>query len=104
MTVLPRNMLMVTISQSMLLFEICSWNDSVVDHAKFFTSTEWRKNNYRKVVNETDYRIAAQELKNAGYATDPSYAGKLISLIEAYKLMNGMTVSNTTNSVLEMKE
>mgnify|MGYP000846525763 FL=1 len=20
-----------------------SWNDSVVDHAKFFTSTEWRK-------------------------------------------------------------
>ena len=28
-----------------------SWNDSVVDHAKFFTSTEWRKNNYRKVVN-----------------------------------------------------
>ena len=58
-----------------------SWNDSVVDHAKFFTSTEWRKNNYRKVVNETDYRIAAQELKNAGYATDPSYAGKLISLI-----------------------
>ena len=78
-----------------------SWNDSVVDHAKFFTSTEWRKNNYRKVVNETDYRIAAQELKNAGYATDPSYAGKLIRLIEAYKLYEWDTVSNTTNSVLE---
>ena len=78
-----------------------SWNDSVVDHAKFFTSTEWRKNNYRKVVNETDYRIVAQELKNAGYATDPSYAGKLISLIEAYKLYEWDAVSNTTNSVLE---
>ena len=78
-----------------------SWNDSVVDHAKFFTSTEWRKNNYRKVVNETDYRIAAQELKNTGYATDPSYAGKLISLIEAYKLYEWDAVSNTTNSVLE---
>ena len=78
-----------------------SWNDSVVDHAKFFTSTEWRKNNYRKVVNETDYRIAAQELKNAGYATDPSYAGKLISLIEAYKLYEWDAVSNITNSVLE---
>ena len=78
-----------------------SWNDSVVDHAKFFTSTEWRKDNYRKVVNETDYRIAAQELKNAGYATDPSYAGKLISLIEAYKLYEWDAVSNTTNSVLE---
>ena len=78
-----------------------SWNDSVVDHAKFFTSTEWRKNNYRKVVNETDYRIAAQELKNAGYATDPNYPGKLISLIEAYKLYEWDAVSNTTNSVLE---
>ncbi|WP_455461693.1 GBS Bsp-like repeat-containing protein [Streptococcus salivarius] len=78
-----------------------SWNDSVVDHAKFFTSTEWRKNNYRKVVNETDYRIAAQELKNAGYATDPNYAGKLISLIEAYKLYEWDAVSNITNSVLE---
>ena len=78
-----------------------SWNDSVVDHAKFFTSTEWRKNNYRKVVNETDYRIAAQELKNAGYATDPSYPGKLIRLIEAYKLYEWDAVSNTTNSVLE---
>ncbi|MDU2328238.1 MAG: GBS Bsp-like repeat-containing protein, partial [Streptococcus salivarius] len=78
-----------------------SWDDSVVDHAKFFTSTEWRKNNYRKVVNETDYRVAAQELKNAGYATDPSYPGKLISLIEAYKLYEWDAVSNTTNSVLE---
>ena len=78
-----------------------SWNDSVVDHAKFFTSTEWRKNNYRKVVNETDYHIATQELKNAGYATDPSYPGKLIRLIEAYKLYEWDAVSNTTNTVLE---
>ena len=78
-----------------------SWNDSVVDHAKFFTSTGWRKDNYRKVVNETDYRIAAQELKNAGYATDPSYPGKLIRLIEAYKLYEWDAVSNTTNSVQE---
>ena len=78
-----------------------SWNDSVVDHAKFFTSTEWRKDNYRKVVNETAYRIAAQELKNAGYATDPSYPGKLIRLIEAYKLYEWDAVSNATNSVQE---
>ena len=78
-----------------------SWNDSVVDHAKFFTSTEWRKDNYRKVVNEKDYRIAAQELKNAGYATDPSYPGKLIRLIEVHKLYEWDAVSNTTNSVLE---
>ena len=78
-----------------------SWNDSVVDHAKFFTSTEWRKNNYRKVVNETDYRIAAQELKNAGYATDPNYPGKLIRLIEAYKLYEWDAMCNNSISTVE---
>ena len=80
-----------------------SWNDSVVDHAKFFTSTEWRKDNYRKVVNETDYRIAAQELKNAGYATDPSYAGKLIRLIETYKLYEWDEMSTNAISTVENK-
>ena len=78
-----------------------SWNDSVVDHAKFFTSTEWRKDNYRKVVNETDYRIAAQELKNAGYATDPNYPGKLIRLIEAYKLYEWDAMCNNSISTVE---
>ena len=78
-----------------------SWNDSVVDHAKFFTSTEWRKDNYRKVVNETDYRIAAQELKNAGYATDPTYPGKLIRLIEAYKLYEWDAMCNNSISTIE---
>lgn len=80
-----------------------SWNDSVVDHAKFFTSTEWRKDNYRKVVNETDYRIAAQELKNAGYATDPSYPGKLIRLIETYKLYEWDEMSTNAISTVENK-
>ena len=78
-----------------------TWNDSVVDHAKFFTSTEWRKDNYRKVVNETDYRIAAQELKNAGYATDPNYPGKLIRLIEAYKLYEWDAMCNNSISTVE---
>ena len=59
------------------------------------------KSNYRKVVNETDYRIAAQELKNAGYATDPGYAGKLISLIEAYKLYEWDEMSNNSISTVE---
>ena len=33
-----------------------------------------------------DYRGWARGLKKAGYATDPSYAGKLIALIERYEL------------------
>lgn len=59
---------------------------SVVDHGEFFTSTPWRSNNYKHVIGETDYKIAAQALSDAGYATDPKYADKLINIIETYNL------------------
>ena len=57
------------------------------------------KNNYRKVINTTDYRTATQELKNAEYATDPSYAVKLIRLIEVYKLYEWDQESNTASNI-----
>lgn len=63
-----------------------SWNESVEDHGTFFTSSEWRKNNYKAVIGETDYKKVAKALRSAGYATDPTYADKLIKLIEEYKL------------------
>lgn len=63
-----------------------SWADSVADHGEFFTSTDWRKNNYKTVIGEADYKKAAHALKSCGYATDPSYANKLINLIEDYNL------------------
>ena len=63
-----------------------SWANSVSDYGSFFTSTEWRKNNYRLVVGEKDYQKAAQALQNAGYATDPLYASKIINHIKNYKL------------------
>ena len=63
-----------------------SWSDSIRDHAAFFTNNEWRKNNYRHVINERDYKKACRALQNAGYATDPSYASKLIGIVESYKL------------------
>lgn len=64
-----------------------SWTESMADHARFFSSTEWRKNNYRNFLGETDYKKACHALKLAGYATAPDYAEKLINLIERYKLM-----------------
>lgn len=63
-----------------------TWLGSIRDHGDFFTSTEWRKNNYRHVVGEKDYKKAAQALSDAGYATDPGYANKLISIIDNYQL------------------
>ena len=54
-----------------------------------------------KSLNETDYRITFRNLRMQDMQPDPSYAGKLIRLIEAYKLYEWDAVSNTTNSVLE---
>lgn len=75
-----------------------SWLDSTSDHAAFFTSTAWRKENYKNVVDETNYKRAAHALSAAGYATDPAYASKLISIIENYNLSRFDPVPNITMS------
>lgn len=63
-----------------------SWIDSVADHARFFTSTDWRKERYAAVIGESDYKKACRAVKAAGYATAPDYAEKLIGIIEQYNL------------------
>lgn len=63
-----------------------SASESILNHSAFFTNTEWRKNNYRAVIGEKDYRQACYAVSQAGYATDPNYPGKLINLIESYNL------------------
>lgn len=59
-----------------------SWQDSISDHSKLITGAS----RYHKVVDEKDYKNACNAIAKAGYATDPQYARKLISLIEANKL------------------
>ncbi len=56
---------------------------SYEDHAKFL-----QRSRYASLfeLKPTDYKGWAHGLKKAGYATDPSYAPKLISLIERYEL------------------
>jgi len=58
--------------------------DSYRDHSLFLKN----KTRYSFLFNysQTDYESWAHGLKKAGYATDPSYAYKLISLIENYEL------------------
>lgn len=65
-----------------------TWLESVQDHDKFFVSTEWRKQNYQRVLNAKDYKEQAKALQDCGYATDKQYANKLISLIERHNLQN----------------
>ena len=54
------------------------------DHSLFLT--ERRRYAFLFDFNPTDYKAWARGLKKAGYATDPKYPQKLISLIERYQL------------------
>ena len=60
---------------------------SYVAHSEFLRdpSKEWRYGPLFRL-DITDYRSWARGLKDAGYATDPSYPEKLIRLIETYQL------------------
>ena len=57
---------------------------SFEDHSKFLVNGS----RYRSLfsLKRTDYKGWAKGLKAAGYATNPAYADRLISLIELYKL------------------
>ena len=54
------------------------------DHSDFLRSRDRYKSLFE--LKQTDYKGWARGLKKAGYATDPGYADKLISLIEDYEL------------------
>ena len=56
---------------------------SIDDHGGFFT----RNKRYRPALAVADdARAFAREIQDAGYATDPSYASKLIQLMDRYDL------------------
>lgn len=58
--------------------------DSYEDHSRFLTDNSRYSSLFS--LKTTDYKGWAVGLKRAGYATDPSYANKLISIIEIYEL------------------
>ncbi|CAM3120921.1 glycoside hydrolase family 73 protein [Lactiplantibacillus plajomi] len=64
-----------------------SWHASLVDHAKKLANgTPWDRQHYAAVVAAPDYQTAARALQTAGYATDPTYAQKIINIIQKYNL------------------
>ena len=58
--------------------------DSYEDHSKFLT--EGARYRFLFDLKITDYKGWAKGLKKAGYATDRSYANRLITIIEDYEL------------------
>jgi len=58
--------------------------ESFHDHAQFLTNRTWYAPLFK--LDKDDYKQWAKGLKKAGYATDPKYPEKLISIIERYQL------------------
>lgn len=58
--------------------------ESYRDHSLFLTSRPWYQPLFK--LEKHDYKGWAKGLKKSGYATDPKYPEKLISLIERYQL------------------
>ena len=58
--------------------------ESYKDHSLFLTTRAWYLPLFE--LDKDDYKAWAKGLKKAGYATDPKYPEKLISIIERYQL------------------
>lgn len=60
---------------------------SIIDHSDYLCGAKnGDKLRYEGLFGETDYRTAAQIIKDGGYATDSKYVDKLCNIIEEYNL------------------
>ena len=73
-------------------------SESFKDHSIFLTS----RGRYASLfqLNKKDYKGWAKGLRKAGYATDPKYPSKLISLIERYQLNTYDEVERSINTTV----
>ena len=64
-----------------------SWQHSMRSHAQLITGgTSWDSDYYKAVLDGATYQEQARGLQKSGYATDPTYADKLINLIAEWQL------------------
>ena len=70
--------------------------NSYRDHSLFLANRDRYASLFR--LKKTDYKGWAKGLKKAGYATDPKYANKLISIIQRYNLSRWDRVKFYDNS------
>ena len=66
-----------------------SWFDSINDHARFLTSNP----RYHNAFLVSDGISFTKMIADAGYATDPAYAEKIISIIQSHQLLKYDTKS-----------
>lgn len=76
--------------------------DSYLDHSTFLRSRQ--RYAFLFDLKITDYKGWARGLKQAGYATDPRYADRLIELIEQNKLNDLDKVEGATSKPVDPKQ
>lgn len=59
-----------------------NWSASIVDHCEFLH----KYSRYANIIGNADYKDVCNKLQADGYATDPTYAQKLIRIIETNSL------------------
>ena len=69
--------------------------ESFIDHSQFLKDRA--RYSFLFELDKTDYKAWAKGLKQAGYATDPNYPNRLITLIEKYELYKYDKQSFTSN-------
>lgn len=75
--------------------------DSIGDHSAYLNGAlNGSTLRYAGLKGETNYKIAAQLIKNSGYATDSAYVSKLCNIIERWNL----TQYNYTNNTIEKEK
>lgn len=77
--------------------------DCYANHSHFLVTKQWYRPLFK--LSKQDYKAWAKGLQKAGYATDPNYATKLITIIEKYQLANYDTLDKdiiiNTNQITE---
>ena len=75
-----------------------SARESYEDHSKFLVTRERYASLFK--LKKDDYKGWARGLRKAGYAEDPAYPNKLISLIERYQLYKFDSYKSQKNNVI----
>ena len=76
------------------------WGESINDHSNLFLNgVSWNRNLYRGAIG-TDGITASREVAKAGYATDPNYAEKLISIIQSNNLLKYDSMESNESEIL----
>lgn len=84
-----------------------NWETSIKDYGVFLNVNS----RYKRALGLTNYKDQITEIKRAGYATDPEYVSKIVSIIEANnlvkydrKVLNGAITTPSTPVAKPAKE